>query len=55
MELPQFFDFIIDETNIYSNLEKSNSFKSNKHKKSYSIKSKNFEISILFHIFKIVI
>jgi len=37
MELPKFFDFLSDEKNIYSNWEKTNSFKSKKNKESYSI------------------
>ena len=37
MELSKFFDFLEDEKNIYSDWEKSNSFKSKKNKESYSI------------------
>ncbi len=37
MELPKFFDFLGDEKKIYSNWEKTNSFKSKKNKESYSI------------------
>ncbi|MFL2543210.1 MAG: valine--tRNA ligase [Alphaproteobacteria bacterium] len=37
MELSKFFDFLIDEKIIYSNWEKTNSFKSKKNKESYSI------------------
>jgi len=37
MELSKFFDFLEDEKKIYSDWEKSNSFKSKKNKESYSI------------------
>ena len=37
MELSKFFDFLEDEKNIYSDWEKSNSFKSKKNTESYSI------------------
>ena len=37
MELSKFFDFLVDEKNIYSDWEKSNSFKSKKNTESYSI------------------
>ncbi len=37
MELPKFFDFLDDEKKIYSNWEKTNSFKSKNNKESYSI------------------
>ena len=37
MELSKFFDFLEDEKNIYSDWEKSNSFKSKKNTQSYSI------------------
>ncbi|MBD1147807.1 valine--tRNA ligase [Pelagibacterales bacterium SAG-MED31] len=37
MELSKFFDFLEDEKNIYSDWEKSDSFKSKKNKESYSI------------------
>ncbi len=37
MELSKFFDFLEDEKTIYSDWEKSNSFKSKKNKESYSI------------------
>ena len=37
MELSKFFDFLENEKNIYSDWEKSNSFKSKKNKESYSI------------------
>ncbi|MDC0453189.1 valine--tRNA ligase [Alphaproteobacteria bacterium] len=37
MELSKFFDFLEDEKNIYSDWEKSDSFKSKKSKESYSI------------------
>ena len=37
MELSKFFDFLEDEKNIYSDWEKSESFKSKKNKESYSI------------------
>ena len=37
MELSKFFDFLEDEKNIYSDWEKSNSFKSKKNTESFSI------------------
>src|SRR6056300_1050832 len=37
MELAKFFDFLKDEKNIYSDWEKSGSFKSKKNAESYSI------------------
>ena len=37
MDLSKFFDFLKDEKNIYSDWEKSNSFKSKKNTESYSI------------------
>ena len=37
MTFPKFFDFLKDEKNIYTNWEKSNSFKSKKNKETYSI------------------
>ena len=37
MELSKFFDFLEDEKNIYSDWEKSKSFKSKKNTESYSI------------------
>ena len=37
MQLPKFFDFLLDEKTIYSDWENSKSFKSKKNKISYSI------------------
>ena len=37
MDLSKFFDFLKDEKNIYSDWEKSDSFKSKKNTESYSI------------------